>query len=363
VSAPAAEAFLQELIRSHGGSLPVARFMREALYHPEHGYYGRHIRTVGRGGDFSTTPTLHAALGRGIAAWALGCREGIGRQGRWHLVEIGAGDGTLAGAVLDALGFWARRRVVYHIVEASPPLRERQEERLRGRPVVWYADVAAALDASSGRALLVSNELADAFPAAVYRWSGSEWREVCLSLADRRIVEVDGAPHGGTGAIGGETWSTALGRRHPFAVGQRVEVAFAWREWLAGWVGCWTEGRMLTIDYGDTFPALYHRRPDGTLRAYLHHERLTGPEVYARFGRQDLTADVNFSDLQAWGEALGLETISLRTLGDFLLEHEPKLAREAAGDVMLARLLNPDGAGGAFKVLEQGRPRLPSASG
>jgi SAM-dependent MidA family methyltransferase len=112
---------------------------------------------------------------------------------------------------------------------------------------------------------------------------------------------------------------------------------------------------MLTIDYGDTFPDLYHRRPGGTLRAYFHHQRLTGAEVYARAGQQDVTADVNFSDLRRWGEAQGLATIGYGTLASFLREHVPALTREARRDAVLARLLDPDGAGGAFKVLEQER--------
>jgi hypothetical protein len=32
--------------------------------------------------------------------------------------------------------------------------------------------------------------------------------------------------------------------------------------------------------------------------AYAHHQRLEGREVYAGFGLRDITADVNFSDLQ-----------------------------------------------------------------
>jgi hypothetical protein len=37
----------------------------------------------------------------------------------------------------------------------------------------------------------------------------------------------------------------------------------------ANWTPHWNSGAMLTIDYGDDFPQLYHRRPHGTLRAYL----------------------------------------------------------------------------------------------
>ena len=84
----------------------------------------------------------------------------------------------------------------------------------------------------------------------------------------------------------------------PWPVGQRVEVHESFRVWLRAWLPGWNSGVMLTIDYGDTCPALYRRRPRGTLRAYAHHQRLEGREIYGAFGLRDLTADVNFSDLQ-----------------------------------------------------------------
>ena len=57
---------------------------------------------------------------------------------------------------------------------------------------------------------------------------------------------------------------------------------------------------MLTIDYGDTAENLYHRQPKGSLRAYFLHQRFAGNEIYANPGMQDITADVNFTDLEHW---------------------------------------------------------------
>ena len=96
---------------------------------------------------------------------------------------------------------------------------------------------------------------------------------------------------------------------------------------------------MLTIDYGGPAETLYHRRPGGTVRAYLFHQRLEGLEIHANPGRQDLTADVNYSDLAAWSEPW-LVTEPLRSFGEFLA---------GAG----GPLADPHGAGGAFQVLEQ----------
>jgi SAM-dependent MidA family methyltransferase len=97
-----------------------------------------------------------------------------------------------------------------------------------------------------------------------------------------------------------------------------VEIHESYRHWLRGWAPHWTSGAMLTIDYGDPMPALYHRRTRGTLRGYAHHQRLTGHEIYQAPGRLDLTADVNFSDLEKWGEELGWKTTRHATLHEFL---------------------------------------------
>ena len=84
----------------------------------------------------------------------------------------------------------------------------------------------------------------------------------------------------------------------PLADGQRCEVHWSFLSWLKNWEPQWHSGAMLTIDYGDLFPNLYEKRPQGTVRGYFQGVRVQSTEIYDRFGHQDLTADVNFSDLQ-----------------------------------------------------------------
>ena len=70
--------------------------MERALHDPNHGYYARKIRGIGRRGDFTTAPMLSGLPARAIANWALrAMRETDCR----HLIEIGPGDGRLAAAV------------------------------------------------------------------------------------------------------------------------------------------------------------------------------------------------------------------------------------------------------------------------
>jgi hypothetical protein len=108
---------------------------------------------------------------------------------------------------------------------------------------------------------------------------------------------------------------------------------------------------MITIDYGDLATALYRRRLHGTLRAYLLHQRLEGAGIYQNIGRQDLTADVNFTDLMDWSRPW-CQRQNLCDLAEFTARHLPPGKTGQASHPMW---LDPDGAASAFKVLEQVR--------
>jgi SAM-dependent MidA family methyltransferase len=329
--------FLHRVQADCGGAIPVDRYMQEALYHPEHGYYARNIRTVGRRGDFSTSASLGEALGSGIARWLWQNRL-PGPDGTWHVIEAGAGSGELARTVLRRLGLWKRLRLVYHIVETSPVLRTEQQRALPQFRVRWHDSMQEALDACQGRALIFSNELIDAFPCRVFERGDSSWREVGLRIEEGRIFEC---------AIDRPIpASSALDAAWP--AGQRIEVQVSAAEWMASWAASAKDARLLTIDYGGAPADVYHRRPQGTLRAYFHHQRQDGIEVYRRFGRQDITCDVNFTDLSAWGERCGWRTASLSTQAQFLAAHGA--VHSGLHDAQLA---DHTGAGGAFKVLIQ----------
>jgi hypothetical protein len=77
-------------------------------------------------------------------------------------------------------------------------------------------------------------------------------------------------------------------------------------------------------------------------------------EVWHRFGRQDITADVNFTDLRVWTERLGWRTRALETQAEFLAAHGAVHA-----GLHDAQLADHTGAGAAFKVLvsEKTSPR------
>lgn len=343
-------AVLDSLLAAAGGSIGVEDFMRAALYHPQVGYYALNVRNIGRRGDFSTAATLSDALGRAIARWATKRRRTLTTTWKWHLIEVGAGTGHLARATLEGLSRLGRARVVYHIVEVSPALRKLQEDALAGHRVRWHDSVNDALDDASGEALIFSNELVDAFPCVQVVRLGGSWSKVMVARSaegfEERLVPLEESrlAH----------WpASAIARGDEFAEGQRCELHLAYAEWLNSFSKDFKRGRLLTIDYGDEIDRLYHRRLRGTLRAYSFHSMAQGPEVYERFGRQDITADVNFTDLISWGETCGLRATGFETQRDFIIRNLPRALSRAKTDAALAFILDAQGMGGSFKVLEQ----------
>src|SRR3982751_4631088 len=123
---------LIKLIRSRiaaDGPVSFAWFMEQALYHPQHGYYGSGRAKLGRTGDYFTNVSVGPMFGRLLAAQFAEVWHHLGTPRDFTLVEQGAHDGTLANDILAALSedwsdcFMAIR---YWIVEPFQSLREQQ---------------------------------------------------------------------------------------------------------------------------------------------------------------------------------------------------------------------------------------------
>lgn len=327
---------------------PFCAFMERALHDPERGYYARKIRAIGRRGDFATSATLSKNLALGIAEWIRRAIQSC--PGVRAVIEIGAGGGDLLAEVRGALGWWTRRSLSFHIVESSPVLRECQQRRGGLKGVNWHTHMAEALEACDGRALVFHNELLDAFPVILAEWQErtGEWQEIWVLSKDGSVCGEDRRPL--RLREDQRQWFSVLRewtpKSPPPAPGQRAELAAPAREWLHTWANAWRRGQMLIVDYGDDFPALYHRRPAGTVRAFLMHQRIEGAGVYSNPGRQDITADVNFTDFRAWSAALGWREVLFDTQSGFL-----ERMGITATEPVSRRLTDPADAGGAFKCL------------
>jgi SAM-dependent MidA family methyltransferase len=334
---------------AESGPITFARFMELALYHPRLGYYaggGAGREPLGWSGDYFTSGDVHPLWGWALARQLHQMWELLGRPVPFDVLEPGAGRGLLPVEVwryaLERAPEWAAA-LRYTLADRAPadsPLRAAREGRLSaaldalGAPperIRWVGDPATAFATRALTGCVVSNELVDALPVHVVEARGGALREVYVGLAadGRRLVEVLGAPSSEAVASYLERFGVAW-RGYPD--GWRAEVCLAAEEWMRGVGTLVARGFALTLDYGDTARQLYTRdRRRGTLMVYTRHQ--LGERPLAQPGRQDLTAHVNFSALQAAGRAVGLRSAGLTTQAAFLTA----LGIQAEAEALAAR--------------------------
>src|SRR4030088_3515650 len=142
-----------------GGPIPFAEFMRECLYHPEHGYYSR--LAARRRGDYYTSVDVHAIFGRLIARQLAEMWELLGSPQPFLVVESGAGVGRLAANILD---FAARELPAFYAateyiaVERSAGRRAEHAAALASHAAAGRVSSAAEIPATISAGCIFSNE-------------------------------------------------------------------------------------------------------------------------------------------------------------------------------------------------------------
>lgn len=358
---------LQEGVEADG-TLGFDRFMETVLYHPELGYFARHPERAGRRGDFLTAPEASPLFAECVAQWVERLWQTLGKP-EFHLVEAGAGRGTLALGLLESVPEPLRQRLRLHLVERGAAPRRALKERFEGRqgdvPVQTYRDV-AELPAHFEAGVFVANELFDNLPVRrIMRADG--WKEIRLRPRRGRLEELlRPAP--------AELVDAALAAGLRLAEGQSAEVSPNAVPVLATALGRLDRGGLLVFDYGGEAGEISgDAAPQGTLRAHRRHAA-TG-DLYAALGEQDITAHVNFTPLRAAAEAQGfapcrLEAQAQFLLGTGLLERlEARLARAADEFERLKIgqsskwLYHPDLVGEGLRVLYAQKPGVGGLQG
>ena len=89
----------EHIVRA-GGWLSFERFMELALYAPGLGYYSAGSHKIGVGGDFVTAPEVSDLFSQCLARQ---CAQVLRSCSRGGILELGAGTGRMAAALLAAL--------------------------------------------------------------------------------------------------------------------------------------------------------------------------------------------------------------------------------------------------------------------
>lgn len=311
-SAQLAERVRAEIARG-GGWISFARYMQMALYEPGLGYYSAGARKFGGAGDFVTAPEVAPVFSRCLAGQCAGI---LGDLGGGDVLELGAGSGAMAAAMLTEFERLGRLPSRYLILDLSAELRERQRTTLEqavphllGR-VEWLERLPEAFEG-----VIVANEVLDAMPVERFAVRGGavnalgvtehfgrfEWSEVRASPQLRELVER-------IAAEAGEGWPD----------GYVSEVNAGLGPWTNAMASALARGVMLFVDYGLPRREYYSpERSTGTLLCHFRHRFHDDP--FDRPGLQDITAWVDFTAMAEAAVAAGLEVAGYTTQAHFLI--------------------------------------------
>jgi SAM-dependent MidA family methyltransferase len=358
---------IRDGIRARGPA-PFAWFMEQALYHPEHGYYGSDQCAIGRHGDYFTSVSVGPLFGTLMAGQFAEIWEKLGRPSDFLIVEQGAHRGEFATDVLEVLRekhseFFAALR--YRIVEPFPILRQRQQGVLRPflEEIEW---VASLEEMESFCGVHFSNELLDAMPVHLLVAAGNEedrrWHERLVERTSCGFTFVDRP-------VSDARLLDRLARIPPAPPDQyETEVNLAALDWAEALAHKLQRGVVLAADYGLARPEYYAaKRRTGTLQCYAEHRVL--PSLLERVGTSDLTTHVEWTSVAERAEECGLRVAGFTDQHHFLtglLSSHPELASAGAEKSRaLQTLIHPEFLGVKFQFLglEKGFPEAASLGG
>ncbi len=270
------EARIRQAVMDHG-PIGFDEFMELALYGPG-GFF--EAPPVGARGHFVTSPHVHPfVFSHCLRDAMLDAWHALGEPDPFPIVELGAGDGTLAGSLLEAFAELPRPRIEYTAVEISPGSREALEAG--GLRAVSRLE---EIDPFEGVAL--ANELLDNLPFLRTRGVPAGVAEVRIGLDADRLVEVE------------MPWERDDLPPPALERDQETTVPVGSFELLEELSATMRRGYVVLIDYG-TVDA-----PVGPARGYADQRLVT--DLLSAPGDTDITAGVDVARVAAHAERFGL---------------------------------------------------------
>jgi SAM-dependent MidA family methyltransferase len=248
---------------------------------------------VGSSGHFVTSPHVHPfVFAHCLRDAILDAWFALGEPDALQLVELGAGDGTLAASLLSAFGELPTPRPSYTGVEISAGARD----ALRARGL---ATASGLSEVEPFDGVVVANELLDNLPFLPVRGRADGPAEVRVGLEDTALVEIE------------VPWSNASVPPPRLRPGEETSVPVGAFALLAEVARVLRRGYVLVIDYGSV------RGPAGPVHGYREHREIA--DVLADPGSTDVTAGVDLWMVAERARALGLQAFEPVAQADALI--------------------------------------------
>jgi SAM-dependent MidA family methyltransferase len=299
----ALKALISREIIAHG-AISFARYVELTQYAPGLGYYAAGAQKFAEQGklqgDFVTAPELGSVFAGCIAKLVAPI---FSANASAVFLELGAGSGALACALIPALDAMNALPAAYWILERSADLRDRQQVKLKAQLPDYFERV-CWLDhppVEGWCGVLFGNEVVDALPFERFEITEAGPMQLCVALN----------PAGEFCLQLGEPLLAAkpIQEISELAPGYQSELQPQLGAWLSGIVENFRQGLVLLIDYGYTRSEYYlPERSAGTLVCHYQHRMFDNAFIYP--GLVDISCSVDFTALAQAGLQAGLQLVN-----------------------------------------------------
>ncbi|MEO6260613.1 MAG: SAM-dependent methyltransferase [Thermoanaerobaculia bacterium] len=334
--------------------------MRSALYDPDAGYYMSRVSPTGFHADFITSPLLSPVFAFALARLV----DEFVRQGgdaASQIVDIGSGDGSLIHSLLEEAATAHLGRSQFFGIDRS--LARVGKAPGDNGSLTFLTDLRQLPPAA--RRLVFANELFDALPVGRLVMRSGGLHELYVR---ERSGELEWTEH----PADPRYVAYLTDRSIDLDEGQFADISLEWSALEDQIARDNFAGMVVTFDYGMREEKLFRSRMRRYGTAAAYRGQRVSRDLLRDPGKQDLTAHINFSDLERVGAKHGFTTLFFDSQAKFLLalgatEHElfvplegSVVSPEAAIELLDARdrarrLVLPDGIGDEIRVLVQGR--------
>jgi SAM-dependent MidA family methyltransferase len=345
---------IREEMRTNAGCISFERYMQMCLYTPVYGYYTSRQEIFSQSGDFITSSEHGNHYARAFASH-INRLDLFGDK--TTIVEIGAGNGSFAYDLIEALLTSGKMPLQYYIVEISATLRERQRGILsvyleREDIQIYWLD---KLDHSLDAGVVIANEVIDALPVHLISIRDGQVYERGVTCDQEQNFKFCERP------LSAEL-ASIIEKRLPRALMAKGEYQTEINSKLDAFVeetmATIKKGLIFFVDYG--YPRQEYYLPErsmGTLICHYQHAANDNPLRWP--GLQDISCNVDFTALAEAGVRANLDINCYSTQAQFLLasDYVQSLSIDASSvdaaieSGHLKNLVMPGAMGERFQVM------------
>ncbi len=334
------------------GAIPFDRFMNICLYHPKLGYYSQASKPrQGKKGDYFTSVSVGKTFSYLLSFALIELINKLKHNQPLPIVELGAGDGSLAFDIFDVLKNHypsCCQKINYIAVEKNKWQRKLIREKVKSQKNKKIQVKSSLKEIKSiEKGIIFANECIDSLPVKQVKFSPNGPLELYIKLKGKKLSPCYLPPKNPF------LLNYLKNIKHRALIGKVIEVNLE-ANWLLKKVSSVLKsGYFMIIDYGGLNEEIVTRSPEGTLRGFYNHKFIS--DLTFQPGESDLTSDVNFSDLIRWSKKLGFKkekySTQLNFFSEILNKTQSSTCFQKINPNQLKVLIHPDFLGERFKIL------------